>query len=210
MRWRRSVIFSVSFAILGSACHLSRCGHEAASVCGSARFADWPDATSEWNKRSSDEIIHTGDTITIHFHDPDGANGSVLVDDVVKQDGTVTLLSNRIFTAAGKTMSELDRELRENYGPRFFPSWRTEPLPYTVDGEVKFPGRHVYMGPLTVSKAIQSAGGFTKSANQRKIRLVRSDRTNLINYSKALKDPALDMKVLPGDKILVPRSFWKW
>src|SRR5437773_8139850 len=110
MPWRRSVIFSVTFAILGGGCHLSRCGYEAASVSASPRFADWPDPTSERDKPSSHKIIQPGDTITIHF---DG--GALVVDDIVKQDGTVTLLSNRVFAAAGKTISELQQELRDHY-----------------------------------------------------------------------------------------------
>jgi len=133
-----------------------------------------------------------------------------VMDDIVKQDGTVTLLSNRVFTAAGKTISELQRELRDHYGPRFFPNRRTEPLLFTVEGEIKSPGRQSYIGPITVSQAIQSAGGFTRSAAESKVQLIRSGRTHLINYTKVRKDPALDMKVFPGDKILVPRSLWNW
>src|SRR5437016_3667417 len=205
MRWRFSVICSVVLAILGGGCQLR---HRSA-ITGPS-FADLPDPTSEATKRLSQRIIHTGESLSFNFQDPDGAQESIVMHDIVKQDGTVTLLSNRVFNAAGRTISELEREIGRYYGPKLYRNWQTEPLPYRVDGEVKAPGLQSYIGPLTISQAIRGAGGFTKSANQKKVQLIRSHHTYVINCTRTREDPALDMKIFPGDEILVPHSLWKW
>ena len=130
----------------------------------------------------------------------------------VKEDGTIILLENKTFTAAGKTRSELEKEIHDTYVPRFFVKmtvsieWKEATRFYFVGGEVKHPDRQVYISRITVLKAIQSAGDFTDFAKKSKIQLTRADGHKLfINYNKALKDPRLDPEVYPGDTITVLR-----
>jgi Periplasmic protein involved in polysaccharide export len=130
----------------------------------------------------------------------------------IKEDGTIVLIENKKFTAAGKTRSELEKEIHDTYVPKFFVKmtvfveWEKQSQFYYVGGEVKHPDRQVYISRITVLKAIQSAGDFTDFAKKSKIQLTRADGRKLfVNYNKALKDPRLDPEVYPGDTITVPR-----
>ncbi len=158
-------------------------------------------------------VFRVGDSLTIVYSDlpttPPPFEGKI------KEDGTITLLQNKSFTAAGKTAGELEKEIRTNYVPKIF-KYMTVTVKadvntqwYYVDGEVRVPSRQVYTSRITVSKAIASAGGFTDFAKKTKVQLTRLDgRTLKIDCNKALKNPALDLEVYPGDTIHVPRKIW--
>ena len=80
---------------------------------------------------------------------------------------------------------------------------------FYVGGEVKQPGRQLYVGETTVTKAIQAAGDFTDFANRNKVWLIRSNGERIkVNCIKALQDPTLDPPVYPGDQIQVPRRIF--
>lgn len=154
--------------------------------------------------------IKVGDGLLITF-----ADLSVAVppfEDRVRTDGTITLVQNQTFTAAGKTRGQLAQEIRERYVPDFFRSLtvtvqhQANSQFYYVGGEVKRPDRQIYMSRLTVLKAIQSVGDYTDFANKKAIELTRADgRKFVINGVKAQSDPSQDLEVYPGDKIYVPR-----
>ena len=82
---------------------------------------------------------------------------------------------------------------------------------YYVSGEVRAPGPKASMGETTVSATIQAAGDFTKAANMRKVRLIRSDGCSEVIIAVDLReaiDPPNDLPVYPGDKTKVPRKWW--
>lgn len=156
------------------------------------------------------DIVHIGDTLIITFQDLPIIMPPI--EDRVKDDGTITLLFTKTFTAAGKTRGQLEREIRDAYVPAFYKAMtvsvrqQIQTQFYYVGGEVKIPGRQVYIGRITVLKAIQSCGDFTDFANRRKVQLTRADgRTITINANKALKDAKMDLEIFPNDKIYVPR-----
>ena len=71
------------------------------------------------------------------------------------------------------------------------------------------PGRFPWLGELTVTQAIQSAGDFTDFARKTRVLLVRADgSTTVVDCRRAIQQPELDPKVMPGDRIHVPRRFW--
>ncbi len=173
-----------------------------------------PMAGSATNVRAPEpNVFRVGDALTIVYADlptpPAPFEGKI------KEDGTITLLLNQPFTAAGKTAGELEREIRDRYVPKYFKQMtvtvKTDQSAqwYYVDGEVRQPTRQVYTTRITVLKAIASAGGFTDFAKKTKVQLTRLDgRTLKIDCNKALKNPALDLEVYPGDTIHVPRRLW--
>jgi protein involved in polysaccharide export with SLBB domain len=65
-----------------------------------------------------------------------------------------------------------------------------------------------YTQDLTVLGAISAAGGFTEYADQRKVRLIRQGRAQLVDVKAVRRNPSLDIQLLPGDQIEVPQSFW--
>ena len=75
-----------------------------------------------------------------------------------------------------------------------------------VDGEVKNPQRITYKPELTVMASINAAGGFSASADEHKVRLLRADEVMVIDIKKVQADPSLDIPVEPGDRIQVPKD----
>lgn len=75
-----------------------------------------------------------------------------------------------------------------------------------VDGEVKNPQRIAYKPELTVLASIIAAGGFSSSADEHKVRLLRADEVMVIDIKKVQADPSLDIPVEPGDRIQVPKD----
>ncbi len=162
----------------------------------------------------SAEVLGPGMPIIVTFSDL--PNPVQPFEERVKADGNITLIHNESFVAAGKTIGQLEKEVRARYVPRFYVNMTVTIKPqentrfYFVGGEVKQPGRQVYLSRLTVLKAIQSAGDFTDFAKKTRVQLTRANgRTYVINAEKALSDSKLDLEVYPGDKIDVPRRiFW--
>ncbi len=157
------------------------------------------------------DILRVGESIEVNFSDLPFIQPPFK--ERIKEDGSITLLQNQPFQAAGKRRGELEKEIRARYVPRFFLNLTVTITPldrfFYVGGEVKAPQRHVYTGPITVMRAIQSSGDFTDFAKKTEVQLIRADgKTFEINAKKALKDPRLDLEVVPGDRIHVPRRIW--
>src|SRR6266404_5384053 len=64
------------------------------------------------------QILKVGALLTVTYADL--PVGVMPFDGRIKEDGTITLLLNQTFTAAGKTERELEKEIRERYVPSFF------------------------------------------------------------------------------------------
>ena len=131
----------------------------------------------------------------------------------IAPDGTIQLRFIGHIQAAGKTPSQLQNDIEETYVPAWYKhvsvSVTTPMRFFYVGGQVIKGDRFPYTSPITVTAAIQAAGGFDPYANKKKVRLTRVDGTVLIiNCLDVLKRPELDQPVYPGDKIDVPRRFW--
>lgn len=128
----------------------------------------------------------------------------------IKDDGTITMHLIGSVVAKGKTPGELQKEIQDRYRkyyPNIVVTVRMFELFYYVGGEVRSPARVPWGGEITVTRAIQSVGDFTDFAAKTKVQLIRANGTTItVNCKKAIKRPELDPKVLPGDKIHVPRS----
>ena len=155
--------------------------------------------------------FHVGDTVTVSF----SGTADTIPDHVepIKEDGTITLPYISAVRAVGRTAGELQNDIHNLYVPKYYVRLTiTVSSPqrvFYVGGEVKQPGRQLYIGETTVTKAIQSAGDFTDFANQSKVWLTRSNGERIkVNCSKAMKDPTLDPPVYPGDQIQVPRRIF--
>ena len=80
-------------------------------------------------------------------------------------------------------------------------------LSISVGGEVRTAGSIAYLGDMTVTKAINAAGGFTEYADRTAVIVTRANRQQVfINVKKALSNPKLDLPMYPGDSIYVKRS----
>jgi polysaccharide export outer membrane protein len=80
---------------------------------------------------------------------------------------------------------------------------------FYVTGEVKNPGRQIYSGQMTVTKAITSAGDFTDFANRKKDWLIRANGQRIrVNCDDIMDGSAPDPQVYPGDQIQVTRRLF--
>ena len=152
--------------------------------------------------------LRPGDGLTVALQGvPDPSNNQVQVSD----GETISLPFIGTISTAHATPAELSARIRETYiAKKFYTSVDvtvnvTERYVY-VGGEVNRPGRIIWTPDLTVSKAVQAAGGFTLYAKESKVSLVREQKAYDINITLAQKNPAQDVRLMPNDSVQVPRS----
>jgi polysaccharide biosynthesis/export protein VpsN len=159
----------------------------------------------------TDTTYHAGDKVIIEFDQP------VMPQQwqqVVREDGLITLPMNKSIRAADKQKGELEAEIQKLYVPdllkRLTVNIRSEERTYFVKGEVRTPGQRPHTGWITATKAIAAAGDFTDFAKKTDIEIIRGATGEIIhmNAKKALKDPKLDIPVFPGDTVHVNRRFF--
>ena len=114
--------------------------------------------------------------------------------------------------AAGLTAGELQNAIHGLYVPQYYVRLTiTVSSPervFYVGGEVKQPGRQLYIGETTVTKAIQSAGDFTDFANRSKVWLTRSNGERIkVNCTKALQIHRWIRPFIPGTKFKCHAAF---
>ena len=155
--------------------------------------------------------LTAGELITISFSD---IVGLLPIEQRIREDGNVTLHFNLIVHAQGKTPGQLAEAIRNEYVPKYFNyltvTVNTAERVIFVGGEVRNPSRQAHGGTkMTVTRAIDTAGGFTEFANRKAVQLIRANGDRVkINYDKAIKDPKKDPEVFPGDRVHVPASSW--
>ena len=77
-----------------------------------------------------------------------------------------------------------------------------------VGGSVRAPNRVPFTEDITLLSAINAAGGFNDFADQKHVRLLRGNTAKVYDIRQFRRDPSLDPKLQPGDRIEVPQSFF--
>lgn len=156
--------------------------------------------------------VRPGDKIKVEFSGVGiEAAGLKTIDTEVKEDGTISLELIGLVKVAGKTLGDIEKEIKAAYVPKYFLNLNavvTGPdKVYYVGGQVKQPGRQLYIGKVTVLQAIQTAGDFTDYADKTRVVLTRSGGERLvIDCKKAKRNPKLDVEVYPLDRVDVPQG----
>jgi polysaccharide biosynthesis/export protein VpsN len=153
-------------------------------------------------------LLRPGDSLIVALQGiPDATNLAVQIDD----QGEITLPFIGGLVARGLTTAEFSRRIRETYLERDF--YRTIDVSVTVTeryiyvgGEVQRPGRVVWTPDLTLSKAVQAAGGFTLYARETNVSLVRDQQAYQFDARLAQRQPTEDPRLMPGDSIQVART----
>ena len=154
--------------------------------------------------------FHVGDTVIVSLS---GLPQDIPIhQEPIKEDGTITMPDIGHVQAVGKTAGELQNEIYNLYVPKLYRHLTVTVNPgdrvYYVTGEVKTPGRQLYVGQMTVTKAITTAGDFTDFANHRKVWLIRANGQRIkVNCNKAIQDSSKDPPVYPNDQIQVLRRW---
>jgi polysaccharide export outer membrane protein len=153
--------------------------------------------------------LTVGDTVTVTMS---GIPDPPLPEEKpIKGDGTISLPDIGSVQAAGKTPGELEDFIRNLYVPKIYTHLSvtvkaTSDRVYFVRGEVRTPNRYIYVGPITVTKAITSAGDFTDFANRKKVVLIRNGKNYKLDCNRILDGVDPDPPVFPGDQIVVKRK----
>ena len=126
----------------------------------------------------------------------------------------ITLHLNLEVEFVGKTKTQLEKEIRDLYikGGYYKNINIVIDVPVrtiSVGGEVRAPSSYAHSANLTLTKAINMAGGFTEYAKKRRVTITRPDGTVVyVNWNKAVKNPSEDQPIHPGDRIQVDRSLF--
>ena len=165
-----------------------------------AQSSDPPEATREAM------VLRPGDAIEVNVW-PDTELGGEFV---VEESGYIYLPYLQEVEAAGMSIDELRRLLRDGYGETMRnPVVQVTPLfEVTVMGEVRQPGTYRVRPTHTLFDVIGMAGGFGRGADTERLRVVRPG--NVIEYDalRALEE-GTDMDVVrlqSGDQILIPHE----
>ena len=157
---------------------------------------------------SSSALLRPGDTLTISLQGiPDPSQHNAQIDD----QGLINLPYIGNVTASGLTSAELSQRIRQTYITHNYYTTIDVSVTVTeryiyVGGEVAHPGRIVWTPDLTLTKAVQSAGGFTLYAKEARVALIRERAAYEIDAELALHHPEQDPHLVPGDSVQVPRS----
>lgn len=156
-------------------------------------------------------ILRVADLVTIDWFDTPTPQPQYK--ERIRDDGKLILPLNVVVQAAGRTLAQLQDDIRKEYVPKYYHhltvTVKTDERVYFVGGEVQSPSRQFFQDGITVLRAIDTAGGFTDFANRKNIELRRSNGQSVkINWNKAMKDPKLDPVVYPNDQIIVHKRLF--
>jgi polysaccharide export outer membrane protein len=153
--------------------------------------------------------LKVGDPVIIHLRGIYPRDE--MVEDLVDEDGKVTVPLIGDIQAAGKSTSQLEADITKLYisGNYYKAITINVVMPsrtYYIRGEVRAPGRYPIVGVVTIMQAIAAAGGYTEFASQRNVKLIRNDTTTSINIRSIERNPDRDLPLESGDVIIVERS----
>jgi protein involved in polysaccharide export with SLBB domain len=167
-------------------------------------------ASGETNQVPLVARFQVGDTVTVNL--------SGMVETIephieaIKEDGTITMPDIGHVQAAGKTAGELQNTIHDLYVPKFYTHITVAVTAgdrvYYVNGEVKNPGRQLYLGETTLTQAITSAGDFTDFANHGNVWLIRGHHKLKVDCDEIFSHPEKDLIIYPGDEIDVRRRIF--
>jgi protein involved in polysaccharide export with SLBB domain len=207
LSWRASRAACLAGGLLFASVALTGCDTPA----NEPLFTDTPVVPTAAQIETDVARFHVGDIITVvRSGVPEPIEPHT---EPIKEDGTITMPSIGHVQAAGKTAGELQNEIHDLYVPKYYQhltvTVNTGDRVYYVTGEVRAPGRQLYSGQMTVTKAVTTAGGFTDFASHRSVWLMRANGQRIkVNCDKAFLDPTQDPLVYPNDQVQVPRKIF--
>lgn len=133
----------------------------------------------------------------------------------VDTGGSVNLPYINKVKAAGLTPAQLARSIEEIYrankiytNPNITILMQPTARFVNVGGAVRMPARVPFTEDITLLTAINAAGGFNDFADQKRVRLLRGNDVKVYDVRQFRRDPSLDLKLQPGDRIEVPQTFF--
>jgi polysaccharide export outer membrane protein len=133
----------------------------------------------------------------------------------VDANGSISIPYINKVKAEGLTPAQLARSIEETYrankiytNPNITILMQPTSRFVNVGGAVRAPNRVPFTEDMTLLAAINAAGGFNDFADQKRVRLLRGKEAKVYDVRQFRRDPSLDVKLRPGDRVEVPQSFF--
>jgi protein involved in polysaccharide export with SLBB domain len=133
----------------------------------------------------------------------------------VDTNGSVNLPYINKLRAEGLTPAQLARNIEQTYrankiytNPNITILMQPTARFVNVGGAVHSPARVPFTEDITLLASINAAGGFNDFADQKRVRLLRGNEVKVYDIRQFRRDPSLDVKLQPGDRVEVPQTFF--
>ena len=133
----------------------------------------------------------------------------------VDANGSVNLPYINKLKAEGLTPAQLARSIEEAYrankiytNPNITILMQPTSRYVNVGGSVRQPMRVPFTEDMTLLASINAAGGFNDFADQKRVRLLRGNDVKVYDVRQFRRDPSLDVRLQPGDRVEVPQTFF--
>lgn len=133
----------------------------------------------------------------------------------VDADGMINMPYINKVRAAGLTPGQLAGSIEGSYrsakiftNPTITIVMQPQARFVNVGGAVRAPARIPFTEDMTLLAAINAAGGFNDFADQKRVRLLRGSEAKVYDVRQFRRDPSLDPRLQPGDRVEVPQSFF--
>lgn len=156
-------------------------------------------------------LLKVGDVVQIFLR---GIPTTDAIEDVIDEEGMISLPLINEIQAAGMTASELERNIRKTYLDQDI--YRNIAVNvvvptryYFIQGEIRAPGRYQIMSATRLSQALAGAGGYTEYASGQ-VLIKRGGKIfkTIRNAKRLERAPEDDVLLEPDDIIEVKRSLW--
>lgn len=132
---------------------------------------------------------------------------------LVDEEGGIELPYVGKIKVAGLTPNQAQDAIRKAYVPRYYAYMTVTVVLQTarmvyLSGELRGSGGGgvPYRDDMTIYRVIMSTGGFSEFAKKREVVLTRDNKRTIVDCLKIEQDPELDIPLLPGDIIYIPKS----
>jgi polysaccharide export outer membrane protein len=133
----------------------------------------------------------------------------------IDTSGAVNLPYINKIRAEGLTPAQLARSIEQSYraaqiytNPNITILMQPTSRYVNVGGAVRSPARIPFTEDITLLASINAAGGFNDFADQKRVRLLRGNEVKVYDVRQFRRDPSLDVKLQPGDRVEVPQTFF--
>lgn len=157
------------------------------------------------------------DVINIDVFDkPNYSRGNI----TIPPDGAISYPQIGRVLAAGRTIPEIEKELRDRLMEYIIDPQVTVQLVAShsqkifVVGDVATPGIYEMTRRFTVTEALAKAGYVTRFGNKKKVHVLRlqasgETQARLVNLNEVERGKEKDIYLVPGDTVVVPGNLFK-
>jgi len=161
--------------------------------------------------RSTDYRISRGEPMQIQLTGTGGEFGGQPIEVEVDGNGEIVLDHLDPLKVEGMTSAEVKKLIRDQYknkkiyrNPNANVTFPSKSI--FVGGKVNQPAAYPYTQRITLTQAVNAAGGKEKFAHKDHISVTRDGITFKLSWQYIQKNPSQDPLILPGDSIFVGRT----